>query len=363
MNSYSQMPLSYLTPQFRQWEKYLVSHQGANLFFLKNTGILPRLLQFRDYYQKSQKSKLAILDLKYAGATDPYTLESELKSLTGPVLIVAYDYFARPDSDRLALAIQSHYLSSPGGIIIAHECTPHELYQHHHTTASALCVHPLPFALPTEAQDIASYIYNITKLWSISLKPTHVDQVISYCGNQPWLINECIRLWVEDPDKSISEITSHKNFVFRLTTLFESMPKQFLQFMSGQTQSPEILSELHSFGILDSTGEPIGSWLSTSLAQYHQTLLTTTTEQTIFNSLDISLQFSPGERRLIHLFNHASYPVSREIAGEAFYGADASYSDWALSQIISRLRHKLAKFNLPLKITAKRGAGYVVSRN
>lgn len=363
MDSYSQMPISYLKTQFQLWSHYLTTHQSANLFFLKNTGILPRLYQFRNYYKQTTKSKIQILDIKYSGATDPFTFERELKKLSNHTIIIAGDVFTRPDCDRLAAALQNHYLTSPWSLLIAHECAPSELIANQQIIASSLYIHPRPFTLPTDHSTIKQYIHNILKLWNVKLTPIQVDQVIDHCGNQPWLINEYVRLWVENPTFTPESIITHPSFNFRVKTLFDSLPKHYSAALSKISHNKEIFSEIKEFGLIDQDNNLIGLWIKNALSTHQQTRLITTPSLVIYDSIDITLQFSPGECRLINHFNHSVSTVTREEVAEIFYNSKSGdYSDWALSQIITRLRSKLSKHNIPLQITTKRGLGYGVAR-
>lgn len=363
MNSYNQMPISYLKPQFDLWIKYLSTHQSANLFFLKNTGILPRLYQFRDYC-KQKKIKLTTLDLKYSGATDALTLEKQLEKLRSHTLVLASDLFTQPDSARLATVLQNHYLASPYSILIAHECAPFELDSNATLSASCLYVHQSPFTLAQDHPTMIQYVSNILKLWKVKLTSTQIDQIIAYCGNQPWLINECIRLWVETPEAPIETIIAHPNFTFRLKTLFNSLPPKYRDSLSIKSGNNEIFAQLFAFGLIDSSRDYLGTWLQEALALYHQTRLSTSPTQLIYDSIDLSSHFSLGELRLIDLLNSSTSTISRELVANTFYDSQTSdYSDWALSQVITRLRHKLLRHHIPLEITTKRGVGYGISRS
>ncbi len=358
------MPLEALYPQFDLWSHYLDSHQSGNLFFLKNTGILPRLLQFVDYYNKSHKSKLKVLDLEYSSATDAYTLEQELSRLNSPTIVITRTLFTRPDTISQAHAIQQHYLTSPHGLLIAHECAPHELYINSTQLPSSLCVHPTPYSLPINTTEIVKYTINTLKLWKIMINEYKLDIIIEYCGNQPWLINEFARLWDISPNATKEEIINHTNLKFRVKTLHENLPSAYRLALSAGKGSPEIKSELRSFGLLDSKNNPMGTWLADSIKTHQNTLLSTTPERLVFDQIDLSQYFSPGERRLTHLFTHSDKHITRELVAQTFYNSvESDYSDWALSQIITRLRTKLVKHNIPLNITTKRGVGYVATRD
>lgn len=363
MNSYSQMPLRYLDSQFATWSRYLTSHQTCNIFFLKNTGIIPRILQFIDYHQSNEKVKPVVLDLEALNATDPHNLQSVLSVPNSkPTIIIVRDLFLLPGANRLEKVLEQYYVSAKSGMLIIHECAPHELYINYER-ASCLYVHPLLFRLPTEKSIIKDYIHSTCKLWKIALDPAIVDDILSYSGNIPWLLNESIRLCSENPKLKFSEISKLPSLSSRVMSFYSTLPSLYkAQIGSNSMVDQALKDELISFGLMQSD-QLIGTHFIDSIRNNKLEQLRTTPAKILLNSIDISAFFSSSEKRLINLLNTTSKTVlTRDEVANTFYNNEEPYSDWALSQVITRLRTKLARHKIPLSITTKRGFGYGISR-
>lgn len=361
MNSYSQMPISYLEPQYSTWGRFLSSHQACNIFFLKNTGIIPRILQFVDYYHSIEKIKPLVLDLEALNATDPHNLQTILSEAgSKPTIIIARDLFLQPGASRLEKVLEQYYVAATSGLLIIHECAPHELYTNYER-ASCLYVHPQLFKLPSEQSVLTEYIKSTCKLWKVTLTKPIIDEIITYSGNIPWLINESIRLCSENPKLNFSDIRKLPSLSSRVISFYSTLPKLYKIQLSSKLDQV-IKDELISFGLMQS-GHLIGTHFDESTHNYKKEKLTTTPTQILLNSVDISAFFSDSEKRLIHLLNTTPNKVlTRDEVANAFYNTDESYSDWALSQVITRLRVKIIKHEIPLTITTKRGLGYGITR-
>lgn len=362
MNNYSQMPLSAVESQFKTWSRHLITHQTTNLFFLKNTGLLPRLFQFRDYFNTQAKAKVQIIDLDAENISTTYDLQERLKSVKSHIIILAREKFLMPDSSRLEPTLEHFHTNSPYRMILVHECAPHELY----TTfdrASVLYVKPTIYKLPTNLLDLRIYTQGVIKLWDMQLTDSQIEDCICYCGNIAWLINEYIRLQSEFPGHSLAQIIELPSLKYRVRATFESLPKAYKDHWNQLPIDAQIIKEMYDSGIIDSTGKPIGQYLVDSIKYQYNESIQTTPQKIIFNNIDQSSFFTPGELRLINLFIKNHQPVSRETVANTLYpSGDLNYSDWALSQSISRLRTKLNKHKIPLHITPVRGTGYVSNR-
>lgn len=355
------MPIDYLEPQYSTWSRYLGSHQTCNIFFLKNTGIIPRILQFVDYFTSKEKVQPVVLDLEALNATDPHNLQSVLsKAGIKPTIIIARDLFLQPGASRLEKVLEQYYVSNASGILIIHECAPHELYTNYER-ASCLYVNPQLFKLPTEESIIADYIKSTCKLWQVALNPTIIDEIINYSGNIPWLLNESIRLCSENQKLKFSDIIKLPSLSSRVVSFYSTLPKLYkIQLNSKMDQ--EIKDELVGFGLMH-TDHLVGAHFIESTRSDKQEKLKTSPTQILLNSIDISAFFSSSEKRLINLLNTTSKEtITRDEVANTFYNSDDSYSDWALSQVITRLRAKINKYEIPLTITTKRGIGYGISR-
>lgn len=77
--------------------------------------------------------------------------------------------------------------------------------------------------------------------------------------------------------------------------------------------------------------------------------------------LDIPEEMSPQEENFLRfLIKHTNKVVSKDEVAEALWGKDylEKYSDWAMAQIVARLRKKIAAYHKPITILTLRGRGY-----
>ncbi len=363
MNNYSQMPIVTVEPQFKVWDHQLNSNQTTNLFFLKNTGLLPRLLQFRDYYNSNNKKPVEIIDLDAENVSSNFDLKDRLDKLNKHAVVIARSRFLAPDSKLLEAVVEHYHTHSPNRLIIVHECAPHELY----TTfdrASFLYVSPIVYRLPTDREHLITYAKDVVKLWKMKLTPIQIEACVDYCGNIAWLINEYIRIQAEYPDYDQNQITQQPSLQYRVKTTYDSLPPKYREYLQKSDTNPQTVKEMYNFGLLDADSKPIGQHLNDSITSSSRELLQTTANIIIYNNVDYSSYFSPGELRLTDLFNNNELAMTREDVANCLYqSSKTDYTDWALAQSISRLRNKLKKHSIPLLITPVRGVGYVAKRS
>lgn len=363
MNNYSQMPIVTVEPQFKVWDHQLNSNQTTNLFFLKNTGLLPRLLQFRDYYNSKNKKSLEIIDLEAENISSNFDLKDRLDKLNKHAVVIARSRFLAPDSKLLEAVVEHYHTHSTNRLILVHECAPHELY----TTfdrASFLYVSPIVYRLPTDRTHLVTYATDVVKLWKMKLTSSQIEVCVDYCGNIAWLINEYIRIQAEYPEYNHGQIIDQPSLKYRVKTTYDSLPSKYRESLQSSDTNPQVIKEMYNFGLLDTTNMPIGQHLKDSISTSSKESLQTTANKLIYNNIDYSSYFSPGELRITDLFNNSELAISREDVGNCLYQNDKiDYSDWALAQSISRLRNKLKKHSIPLLITPVRGVGYVAKRN
>lgn len=354
-NNYSQLPLSALEPQFQAWSKVLTRHQSGNIFFLRNTGMLTRLTQYTDWYNSTHDLPIHVHDIDISMTSDPRGLAAALANIKSNVLLIVRDHFAHPDSNSLEMAIQQHYLSSPYSLLISHECAPHEL--HNQSNGQSVFLHnQFIYEAPSANKDLLQYINNICSLWGISLNNSQEENIIRYCGNQAWLTNEYIRTLIESPHFTHEEVITSPSLVFRTETLFQTLPTLYHNHFCKLPTPPNIAYEINKYNLM-------GTWLEDMVQKRNISLLNVSPTQVIYNQIDLSAYFSRGEKNVLSLAYIEPTIRSREEVAAAFYENDGlNYTDWALSQIISRLRTKLTKHGIPINITPKRGKGYGFTR-
>ena len=357
------MPLSALELQFSKWHKMLSSNQSGNIFALKKSGILPRLLQFAQWHKITHNEALTLLDLDTDSLTDPYTLNVKLDKCKGDVILLARDHFLSQDSLSLEPILQRHYAEGKLNIILVHECTPHQINLSSYHTALLYANHCI-YSSPQSPIHLEEYMKNISKLWHLeSPKAEMLSHILQFCGNQPWLINEYLRLMAEIPKNDMDLVEKSPSLTNRTLTLIESLPALYHSQLGGRTRNQDIIKEMQSFGLIDHTCQPNGKWLSKSLSTLNSSRMIIDQGKIYYNHIDLTPNFTAKEKLLINFFHPSPQIVSSETLGKTIYGnSSLDYSDWALAQAISRFRVKISQLNLPLKVTTKRGRGYAFSR-
>ena len=82
-----------------------------------------------------------------------------------------------------------------------------------------------------------------------------------------------------------------------------------------------------------------------------------------FSENDLIRKLSKNEMELIdYLRNNVHKVVSREDLARVWWNNnwENKYSDWAIDQIIYRLRRKIKKIVIPYKILSKNGQGFIL---
>lgn len=80
-----------------------------------------------------------------------------------------------------------------------------------------------------------------------------------------------------------------------------------------------------------------------------------------FNGIPVDEQFTRQEYLILSSFlKNPDSIISRDDIGEVLWGEDSyqKYSDWAIDQLMSKLRKKLKKIGVDVKIVTLRGRGY-----
>ncbi|TXH01392.1 MAG: helix-turn-helix domain-containing protein [Candidatus Moraniibacteriota bacterium] len=357
-NNYTQMPLSALEQSFSRWHQLLECNQSGNIFSLQKSGMLPRIIQFIEWRKANYHRDTTLLDLDLENLTDPYSLKNKLDQIKGDVIIITRDHFLNHNALSLEPILQRHYAEGSINFLLIHECAPHQLLSFNNHTALLYANHQI-FATTLDREQLRIYIKNTCDLWQIQSPDDHIfNQIVDYCSNQPWLINEYLRLIEDKAHTDLDTIEQSSSLTYRANTILKSLPSKYLTFLSNQKEDKSIAQEMSAFGLIDSSLKPTGTWLTQAIARHNSSRLVIDRGKIFLDNVDISLNFTSKEKRLFTFFLNPQAIVSFETLGLAIYAGVSDYSDWALSQTISRFRSKLLQYNLPLKIKTKRGKGY-----
>jgi hypothetical protein len=364
MKAYETLSTDSLIPQFRNWNNVLKHNQTCHVFFLPHTGLLYRATQFHDWINSLEATPVRLINMDIDLIGDPFTFRSFLDQITTPALLFAGKNFFSENKIALANVLQSHYVRNKTGLIIFHEGSPLSI-KSISGFPSIMFQNQFIYSLPIDQPTIKSYIENFSAQWHIPATDREKQEIADFCGNQPWITNEVLRLKDLSDTDSVSKIIQSPSVLDRIWQLWGLFPEYYREYFSGSSPdsatNKKVENELTGFGYLNPQNrQPIGRWLSDAIKNSHYTALKTTDKSLIFNQQNISHKFSAGEIRIIHQLFSSHTPVSREQIAKCFWQekSDELYSDWALDAVISRLRKKVAKFRLPLSIKTVRGIGY-----
>lgn len=364
MKPYEVLPITSLVPQFENWKKILEHNQVCHIFFMPHTGMLYRVNQFRDWLAQSGNHDFNIVNMDSDLVSEPLSFKSFLKTMNKQLILVAKGNFFGNNRMPLSNILQTHYVDNKAGIIVLHEGSPIAM-KTAREFPSVMFQNHLIYSLPTDPVVIGAYIASQSKLWKIEVSTIEIDEIVQYCGNQPWLINEVLRLKDLSINKSIAEIIKSSSVSERIAQLWELLPDNYREYffktLSDSAQIENIENELVSFGYLSAANlAPTGEWLDSAISSNHMTALKISDDSIVYNQQNMTGEFSPGELRIISKLSGSNKPVSREEIAHDFWldKADDQFTDWALDAIMSRLRKKLSRLHLPIKIITKRGLGY-----
>ncbi len=221
-----------------------------------------------------------------------------------------------------------------------------------------------------EEPDQLQFISYLQKKFAVNLPEETVKKIINACAGKLWLIKEAVRYYAKT--KNNEELFTHPEMTMRLTTIFEEfqdIEKHVLE---------KIIRQDHNFNeeekLVLAYFQRINFILSPLLSDFIKKELARKTEiscnqkgQILVNDVITDGLFSRREKRLLKNFiTHPEKIISREQAALYIWGEkyQEEYSDWALDQVIRRLRNKLLRLGLSRElIKTKKNQGFYLMIN
>lgn len=220
--------------------------------------------------------------------------------------------------------------------------------------------------------DTELFIDLLEKEWNVSVAKEERQHIIKECGGHFWFVKEAVRRIAGDGAWSPNE----EGMVFRLRTVFEqlipseqSLIKKMIAGKSDLTQEERIsLDYLKGMNVIDAHGKRcmIGM-LKDYVLQYEEkpSGIVMGKDAIYLNNVPIDKFFSRKELRVLRLLvEKEGNIVSRNDVATVIWPTDTEkeYSDWAIDQLIARLRKRLQTLYIsPKSIRVIRGKGYMLS--
>lgn len=217
--------------------------------------------------------------------------------------------------------------------------------------------------------DTTTFIQYLSHKWTVPVTPKQTEHIRSLCSGHFWFLKDAVRQlrtqkeWSEESDG----MTYRKNML--ISSLLPSERGALLKILTGRKTFD--LEEQHSLQYLMKLRvitednhlmlPIIKKTLLESVGTKHA--LTYENNMVYLNQVPIGKFFSRKEiRALKALVSKPGVIITRENLAQAIWpvDTDTNYSDWAIDQIIARVRKRLPEFEIsPSSIKSIRGKGYM----
>ncbi len=220
-----------------------------------------------------------------------------------------------------------------------------------------------------DEEDTYGFMQYLEKKWEMKVLPKEKGQIYEQSGGDFWFVKEAIRELRDHGEWSCES----EGMQFRLRTLEQlllpdeqSTLKKIIHGNSAFTpEEKHCLSYFKKMNFIDKRNNCLLKIFAdyTRTLQASQTSLVVKNGEIVFNDVPLSGFFSRKEYRVFKKLLEAKEQVlTREQIARAIWPdkTDEHYSDWAIDQIVARLRKRLSQLTLPPEmIKSVRGKGYL----
>ena len=213
-----------------------------------------------------------------------------------------------------------------------------------------------------EEKDQSQFIFYLEKLYQVKIPSEIKNKIQVNCGGNLWFIKQAVRYFVKTKDEE--KLFNHEEMLMRLkivTSEFSSLENSVLEKIIKKINNFEdkekpVLDYLISTRLIKKTNKKyfitipiIENYLKNQLISQTQ-INVNKKGQVITNNIVMESCFSKKEKSLIKYFiNNQNKIIPRSEIAQIIWGSNylENYTDWALDQLIKRLRTKLENFGLP----------------
>jgi hypothetical protein len=213
-------------------------------------------------------------------------------------------------------------------------------------------------------EDVAHFIDFLSTRFAVTLSKNIKTTIHAACGGHLWLVKEIVRYISQSLGSNpMDDPVLHQKVMTIMSGFTKEEYQELLRFSRGlpMTASKEAI-HLHALRILELSKK---SLLLSSLRNQEPAIVLTQKKDDFFiGSISVTKLFSSSERRVLaFLLTHRDSFVSREEMFAAIWGdTSLDTSNWALDQVMRRLRKKLRDAQVGDSwIKTMKGKGYAIS--
>jgi DNA-binding winged helix-turn-helix (wHTH) protein len=216
--------------------------------------------------------------------------------------------------------------------------------------------------------DVRGFVQYLRTKWNMTLPKKQEDKIVELCGGHFWLVKEAAREFLNNGKFSID----NEALFFRTEALYQALQQSeqrvVEKIMTNKKQFTDEERHSHAYFkkmnfLSKNNGVNIGLISQYVSTRPHIDQHVEVNDGRVFiNNVTVDSLFTKKERRVFKaLVEHKGEIVSRDTIAQSMWQSrtDQQYSDWAIDQIITRLRKKLIELSLsPQLIHSVRGKGY-----
>lgn len=368
---------------FSPWQRIIINGESGSITHFPKRDQLFRINQFIRLYQNKTLQYIPI-DLSALAIDEPQELadyiEHQKKLSVSKYVIIVLDADILIDEKTQILSYLDslpHAKPSNSILYFFQRNITYPVYRKKLAKYSSLYrnVQTLPYFSVHDALHFVKYIaakFHVTV-------PTKLEQVIIFqCGGVLWLIKEAVRTYSKTGSEK--KLFCGEGITFRLKILFDELEPleqtalyKIQAGIGGFTteerksldyllKTNTIVKKSNKYAI---TVPLFANYIEATKRENHSIELNEK-HQIIINNLVTDPMFSRYEKKIMKFF--LKYPatiLSRERLAEVIWDdlTDENYTDWALDQIIKRLRVKLQQIGLtPHLIKTLRNRGFIFNQ-
>lgn len=368
---------------FSPWQKIIKNGESGSVTHIPKRDQLFRINQFIRLY-KNKTLQYIPIDLSALAIDEPQELADYIEHQKNPsiskhIIFVLDADILIDEKTQILSYLDSLLHTKPSDSILyffQHNVT-YPAYQKKLAKYSSLYrnVLTLPYFSSYDALHFVKYI---AVKFNVTIPERFKQSIVSQCGGVLWLIKEAVRIYSKTGSEQ--KIFRDEGITFRLRILFDELePFEQTALYKIQTGTGGFTTEERkSFDHLLKTNTivkksnkyaitvPLFAAYIENTMRENLSIELNDKHQIIINNLIADSMLSKYEKKIMrHFLKYPNTVISRERLAEVIWDdlTHENYTDWALDQIIKRLRIKLRQIGLTSHlIKTLRNRGYIFNQ-
>lgn len=365
------------------WAGFAKAHESGSCYYHNKSDLLYRLTQLQNdpkfYKHFFGMTKLLVIDVEAQPLEDEaewnMALLPAIKNRREPYLIMVLGLdrlLMRGDTWVFHLLMKKEMeLTNATFILFFTVDMLHPQFLPVFETASTW-IRKTVFIPLHSPEDTKQYLLHQAAMWKMKLSDSQLNLIVNACRGGYFLLpKEALRFLRDNPKAKEEQIIHHREMDLRLESIWKQLLPSEWEATKKINKNIPITDpvEFHSLEFLKKTGwvnknnvgaiPLLNSFLNKQSKPVH---LVAVANRILYQGVPIEGNFTKTESILLtYLLQHEQKIVTREeISALLVKSDDEVYSDWAIDQIISRIRKKLAHLTIsPNIIKTVRGKGFI----